>query len=63
MDLGTTINLETKAIERKEQNKLSISNKVKGQTEKNSGLEIKFNLNVSEIQKGKLSSFVTKTMS
>ena len=34
VDLGTTINLETKAIERKEQFKLSISNKVKGQTEK-----------------------------
>ena len=53
VDSGTNINLETKTIERKEQYKLSISNKVKGQTEKNSGLEIKFNLNVSEIQKGR----------
>ena len=50
---GLLLNLETKGIERKEQYKLSISNKVKGQTEKNSGLEIKFNLNVSEIQKGR----------
>ena len=54
------LDLETKGIERKEQYKLSISNKVKGQTEKNSGLEIKFNLNVSEIQKGRHTSHIYK---
>ena len=35
---GLLLNLETKGIERKEQYKSSILNKVKGQTEKNSGL-------------------------
>ena len=48
---GLLLYLETKGIEGEKQHKLSILNKVKGQTEKNSGLKIKFSLNVSEIQK------------